>query len=44
MSGVITTMGRDGLYDLIPNIIDVLTNIDTAAEDYQYYKTSCPWL
>lgn len=44
MSGVIQTMGRDGMYELIPAIIDVLQNIDTGAEDYQYYKTSCPWL
>lgn len=44
MSGVINTMGRDGLYDLIPNIIDVLQKIDNDAEDYVYYKASCPWL
>ena len=42
MTGVIKQYG--GMFELIPQIIDVLVNIDTAAEDYQYYKTSCPWL
>jgi AP-2 complex subunit alpha len=37
-------MGRDGLYDLIPLCIKVLQEIDSNAEDYYYYKTSCPWL
>jgi len=42
MTGVIKQYG--GMFELIPQIIDVLVNIDTSAEDYQYYKTSCPWL
>jgi hypothetical protein len=32
MSGVIKQFG--GMYELIPQIIDVIANIDTAAEDY----------
>lgn len=44
LSGVITIMGREGLYDLVPLIINCLQTIDSNSEDYYYYKTPCPWL
>lgn len=44
LNGVITVMGREGLYELVPQLISVLLTIDSNSEDYIYYKTSCPWL
>lgn len=44
LSGVVQTMGREGLYDLVPSLIQVLKTIDSNASDYIYYKTPCPWL
>ena len=44
LTGVITIMGREGLYDLVPLIINALQTIDSNSEDYYYYKTPCPWL
>lgn len=44
MSGVITIMGREGLYPLVPSIINILANIHNDSTDYMYYKTPCPWL
>eukprot|EP00356_Strombidium_inclinatum_P017014 CAMPEP_0170483004 /NCGR_PEP_ID=MMETSP0208-20121228/2770_1 /TAXON_ID=197538 /ORGANISM="Strombidium inclinatum, Strain S3" /LENGTH=241 /DNA_ID=CAMNT_0010755901 /DNA_START=675 /DNA_END=1397 /DNA_ORIENTATION=- len=37
-------MGREGLYPLVPSLINVLATISSNAEDYYYYKTPCPWL
>jgi AP-2 complex subunit alpha len=44
MMGVINIMGREGLYDLVPQIINVLATIKSDSNDYIYYKTPCPWL
>jgi hypothetical protein len=37
-------MGREGLYDLVGQLIQLLATIDSNSEDYFYYKTPCPWL
>ena len=44
LGGVVTIMGRDGLYDIVPSLISCLAGADSNAEDYYYYKTACPWL
>jgi AP-2 complex subunit alpha len=44
LSGVVTVFGDEGLSELVPILIQNLQQIDQNAEDYQYYKASCPWL
>lgn len=44
ISGVVSIMGREGLYDIVGQLIHLLATIDSNSEDYFYYKTPCPWL